>query len=131
MAELHSSLALLLIGAVLAMAVALHAMPVPERVRRAARLLTVVLVAQAAVGYTQYFTHLPPLLVELHVLGATSLVIGVTQFLLVLSGHPRTELSDGPEPVPDEGADQVPGAAPGSLPEQLSAGHPEGAGVNG
>jgi len=35
-----------------------------------------VLVAQAAVGYTQYFTHLPALLVEVHILGATALVIG-------------------------------------------------------
>ena len=59
MAELHSSLALLLVGVALALAVALHAIDVPERVRRAARILMVVLVAQAAVGYTQYFTHLP------------------------------------------------------------------------
>ena len=29
----------------------------------------VVMVAQAAVGYTQYFTHLPALLVEVHLLG--------------------------------------------------------------
>ena len=76
MAELHSTLAILLVGVTLGLAVALHAIDVPERVRRAARILVVVLVAQAAVGYTQYFTHLPALLVELHVLGATVLVIG-------------------------------------------------------
>ena len=51
----------------------------------------VVLVAQAAVGYTQYFTHLPPLLVELHVLGATVLVIGAVQLLLSLTSHPAEE----------------------------------------
>ncbi len=39
-------------------------------VRRAARILMAVMVAQAAVGYTQYFTHLPALLVEVHILGA-------------------------------------------------------------
>ena len=37
------------------------------------------MVAQAGVGYTQYFTHLPALLVEVHILGATALVIGATQ----------------------------------------------------
>ena len=53
----------------------------------------IVLVAQAAVGYTQYFTHLPAALVELHVLGATALVIGFTQFFLALTYH-------APEAIP-------------------------------
>lgn len=85
MAELHSTLALFLIGVVLSLAVALHALDVPERVRKAARMLVVVLVLQAVVGYTQYFTHLPAALVEVHELGATALVIGVVQFFLALS----------------------------------------------
>ncbi len=89
MAELHSSLALLLVGLTLGIAVALHAMAVPERVRRSARILCLVLVGQAAVGYTQYFTHLPAALVEVHVLGATALVVGAVQFLLSVTDHPR------------------------------------------
>ena len=59
MAELHSSLALLLVGLTIGLVVGLHMGDVPERVRRAGRVLLVVMVAQAAVGYTQYFTHLP------------------------------------------------------------------------
>ena len=59
MAELHSSLALLLIGVTIGLVVALHMGDVPERVRRSARILMAVMVAQAAVGYAQYFTHLP------------------------------------------------------------------------
>jgi cytochrome c oxidase assembly protein subunit 15 len=110
MAELHSSLAILLVGAVVALAVALHAIDVPERVRRAARVLCVVLVAQAAVGYTQYFTHLPALLVEVHVLGATSLVVGMVQFFLSLTHHPsEPSLTLKPktdaQPRPNAGAD--------------------------
>ncbi len=93
MAELHSTLALFLIGVVLSLAVLLHALDVPERVRKAGRLLVVVLVLQAVVGYTQYFTHLPALLVEVHELGATVLVIGVVQFFLALTHH-------APERVP-------------------------------
>ena len=69
MAELHSSLALLLIGVTIGLVVALHMVDVPERSAARARILLVVLVAQAAVGYTQYFTHLPALLVEVHILG--------------------------------------------------------------
>jgi cytochrome c oxidase assembly protein subunit 15 len=87
MAELHSSLALLLIGVTIGLVVALHAGDVPERVRRSARILMAVLVAQAAVGYTQYFTHLPALLVELHLVGATALVIGAVQTFLTCTYH--------------------------------------------
>ena len=87
MAELHSSLALLLIGVTIGLVVALHMGDVPERVRRAARILMVVMVAQAAVGYTQYFTHLPALLVEVHLLGATALVIGAVQTFLACTYH--------------------------------------------
>jgi cytochrome c oxidase assembly protein subunit 15 len=89
MAELHSSLAVLLVGVTLGLVVALHAMAVPERIRRAGRILCAVLVLQAVVGYTQYFTHLPAAVVELHVLGATALVIGAVRFLLAMTNHPR------------------------------------------
>ena len=89
MAELHSSLAVLLVGVTLGLVVALHAMAVPERVRRAGRILCAVMVLQAVVGYTQYFTHLPAALVEVHVLGATALVVGTVQFLLAMTDHPR------------------------------------------
>jgi heme a synthase len=88
MAELHSSLALLLVGVCVGLAVALHAMAVPERVRRGARMLCGVLFLQAAVGYTQYFTRLPAALVEVHVIGATVLVLGAVQFVLSLTDHP-------------------------------------------
>jgi cytochrome c oxidase assembly protein subunit 15 len=52
-------------------------------------LVTGLLLAQAAIGVTQYLTHVPPLLVELHVVGAVSLTIGVTQFHLRQSAHDR------------------------------------------
>ena len=88
LAELHATMALFLVGFALALAVALHAMDVPERVRRAGRILVIVLFLQAGIGYAQYFSHLPALLVELHVIGATALVVGVTQFVLALTHHP-------------------------------------------
>ena len=88
MAELHSSLALLLIGVTVGVVLALHVSDgVPERVRRSGRVLMIVMVAQAAVGYTQYFTHLPALLVEVHIVGATALVIGSVQTFLLCTYH--------------------------------------------
>jgi cytochrome c oxidase assembly protein subunit 15 len=101
MAELHSSLALLLVGVTIGFVVALHVDDVPERVRRAGRILLCVMVAQAAVGYTQYFTHLPALLVEVHVLGATALVVGAVQAFLACTFHP-------PEPVGVREAETAP-----------------------
>ena len=86
-AELHSTLAILLVGVALGLAIALHATPVPERVRRASRILCGVMIFQAAVGYTQYFTHLPALLVEVHIVGASALVIGATQTFLACTYH--------------------------------------------
>ena len=99
MAELHSSLALLLIGVTIGTVVALHVCDVPERVRRSARILMAVMVAQAAVGYTQYFTHLPALLVEVHLVGATALVIGAVQTFLACTYHAPEAL---PAPLVDE-----------------------------
>jgi heme a synthase len=101
LAELHSSLALFLIGIVLSLAVVLHALDVPERVRKAARMLVVVLVLQAVVGYTQYFAHLPAALVELHELGATVLVVGVVQFFLTLTHHAPERAPARLRAVPD------------------------------
>jgi cytochrome c oxidase assembly protein subunit 15 len=103
MAELHSSLALLLIGVTVGLAIALHAMPIPERVRRSARMLCGALGAQAVVGYAQYFSHLPVALVELHVLGATVLTAGVVRFHLTLTHHPL-ETADTTAAPPTSGS---------------------------
>ena len=87
MAELHSSLVLLLVGLTIGLIVGLHTADVPERVRKASRVLLTVMVAQAGVGYTQYFTHLPALLVEVHLLGVTVLVVGAVQCFLACTFH--------------------------------------------
>ncbi len=100
LAELHASLVMLLVGLTVGLVVGLHMADVPERVRRAGRVLLAVMVAQAAVGYTQYFTHLPAALVEVHLLGVTILVIGATQCFLACTFH-------APEVIPAAVPDQV------------------------
>ncbi len=53
-----------------------------EHLERAATGLLTVLVLQGALGYTQYFTGVPPLLVGLHVLGASLVWVAVLNLLL-------------------------------------------------
>lgn len=54
----------------------------PHAVLRRGEVLLAVLVAQAAVGYAQYFTAVPPLLVAIHVLGAVGVWIATLRLLL-------------------------------------------------
>lgn len=70
-------------------------------VDRRLRALLVVLVLQAAVGYTQYFTGVPALLVGVHVLGAASVWIAVLRVRLGLS-EPVVEAVAGARPVDAE-----------------------------
>ncbi len=118
MAELHSSLALLMVGLTVGLVVALHASGgVPSRVQRSARILLAIMVGQAAIGYTQYFTHLPALLVELHLAGATVLAIGALQTFLVCTYHPRERVGPvGPVESPGHvAAVEVEGEGSGAL----------------
>lgn len=55
-----------------------------DLVRRATALLTV-LILQGALGYTQYFTGVPPLLVGLHVLGASLVWVAVLRVALAMN----------------------------------------------
>ncbi|MGH9245554.1 MAG: COX15/CtaA family protein [Acidimicrobiales bacterium] len=57
----------------------------PAAVRRAGATLVTVLVAQAGVGYLQYFTNVPPLLVGIHVFGATLVWMALINFQLQLA----------------------------------------------
>jgi heme a synthase len=56
----------------------------PRGVHRRAQVLVAAIVGQAALGYLQYFTGVPPGLVLLHVLGATLVWIAVLRFHLGL-----------------------------------------------
>jgi cytochrome c oxidase assembly protein subunit 15 len=99
--QLHADVVFLLIGLTVALLVALYAIDSPARVRRAARDLLVIELAQGVVGYVQYFTDLPVALVLLHMLGAVlitaftaRLVWSVrgpaSEFLLAIPTEPAT-----------------------------------------
>jgi cytochrome c oxidase assembly protein subunit 15 len=69
-AQLHTDLVMLLIGLSVAFWLGLRAVPADHRAVSAARLLVAVELAQGVIGLVQYVTHLPPLLVGLHMAGA-------------------------------------------------------------
>jgi cytochrome c oxidase assembly protein subunit 15 len=102
-AEIHASFALLLIGAAGSLAIILHIVQTPERVRKTIRLFFATIVAQGVIGYTQYFTHLPSALVLVHVAGATVLVVGMTQYVASLTYHPKEERFAAAKPEALEG----------------------------
>jgi cytochrome c oxidase assembly protein subunit 15 len=62
--------------------------------------LLAVLVAQAGVGYAQYFNDIPPLLVGIHIAGATAVWAAVIAFYLGL--FTRDEPSERPAPEPSD-----------------------------
>jgi cytochrome c oxidase assembly protein subunit 15 len=101
-AWVHSLAAVLFIGLVTGLLFAIWRMDVPLPLKLGVRRLVVISLVQAGIGVTQYLTHLPALLVELHVAGAVSLTIGVTQFHLRQSAHDR-------EPGTKKGVAQVAG----------------------
>jgi cytochrome c oxidase assembly protein subunit 15 len=73
----------------------------PAAVQDRGRILLGVMVVQGIIGYTQFFTHLPPLLVGIHVLGAALVWSAVLWYFHGTSDHAR-EVVAGPgiEPAP-------------------------------
>ncbi len=70
MAQLHADVVMVLVGLTVGLVVLVYALHLAEAVRRAAVLLLAVVLAQGVVGFTQYFLHVPALLVGVHMLGA-------------------------------------------------------------
>ena len=89
--QLHADLVFLLVGLTVALLVALAATDSPGRVRRAVRDLLIVELLQGVIGYVQYFTHLPALLVVLHMAGAVLITVYTARLVWSVRG-PASEL---------------------------------------
>jgi cytochrome c oxidase assembly protein subunit 15 len=85
-AWLHADAVLLFIGLTIGISIALSASNAPLGPRRAALWVITVAAGQGAVGYLQWFTGLPWLLVAVHVLGAVLLWITVVRLRLAALG---------------------------------------------
>jgi heme a synthase len=83
-AQLHGTSVEVLLALTVATLWSMHRARVARVVLRRGELLLVVLAAQAAVGYSQYLTGDPVLLVGIHIAGATAVVIAMVAFNLGL-----------------------------------------------
>jgi cytochrome c oxidase assembly protein subunit 15 len=81
-ARLHGTVVMIFLGLVLLTCWLVWRDRAPQAVRTRLTVLLVVLVAQAGVGYAQYFSDIPPLLVGIHIAGATALWSAVVWFAL-------------------------------------------------
>jgi cytochrome c oxidase assembly protein subunit 15 len=100
-AQLHADLVMLLIGLSVAWCFALWAVGAPRATRRAGALLVAVELAQGVIGFVQYFTHLPSLLVGLHMAGACAVWTAalVTQSTSRVR-EPAPAAAEAPVPAP-------------------------------
>jgi heme a synthase len=80
--QLHTDAVFLLLGLTVAVVVVVRTAGAPELVRRAATTLLAVELAQGVIGFVQYFTGLPVVLVAFHLLGAAVLSAAMTWLLV-------------------------------------------------
>ncbi|MFJ4896166.1 heme A synthase [Streptomyces sp. NPDC088727] len=106
-AQLHADLAWVVVALTVALWFVLKAVDAPVGPLHRARDLFLILMAQGVIGYVQYFTDTPEILVGLHMFGSCLVWIGVVRVLLSQRERPV----DTP---------QVPGPA-AELPEPATA----------
>ena len=100
--QAHADVVFLLLGLTIALVFALRAVSAPRAAVRAAVVLLVVELAQGLIGFVQYFTHLPVLLVGAHMLGASLVWTSTLAVLWSLRERPlgvRGTIPAGLEPV--------------------------------
>ncbi|WP_376771286.1 COX15/CtaA family protein [Streptomyces boluensis] len=89
--KLHAVLAWIVVSLTFALWFVLKAVDAPKGPLNRTRDLFLILLAQGAIGYVQYFTDLPELLVGAHMLGSCLVWIAVVRVLLALRERPRSE----------------------------------------
>ncbi len=94
MSRVHALAVWVFCGVLAVILVALWRTGAPAAVRRSGIVLAAVTLAQGLIGYVQYFTGLPALLVGLHMLGAGLLTAALTWFLASLRTRAQATLLD-------------------------------------
>jgi cytochrome c oxidase assembly protein subunit 15 len=98
-AKLHAVLAWIVVTLTFALWFILKAVDAPRGPLLRTRELFFVLLAQGALGYVQYWMHLPELLVGLHMLGSCVMWIAVLRVLLSLRERPLDDPSSQAAPA--------------------------------
>lgn len=84
MAQLHADAVWVLVGVTVGLLALMYAVHAPAVATRAVLVLLGIELAQGIIGYTQYFLHVPPLLVALHMFGACLVWIAALRALLIV-----------------------------------------------
>jgi hypothetical protein len=100
----------------------------PSSVLDRARVLVALMVVQGAIGYTQYFSHLPALLVGVHVFGAAVVWVAMLWFYDGLTHHGgdrrRADADSGgianTVPVPDGTANTLADGMANTVPDGMA-----------
>jgi heme a synthase len=100
LSQLHADLVFLFVGLTVGLLYAVRAAGRPATVRRAVLTLLVVELTQGTIGFVQYFTDLPVVLVGFHLLGAALVSASATWMLLVVRETPlqTARTTAGPHP---------------------------------
>lgn len=93
LSQLHTDFVFLLLGLSVALVLVLRSTDAPRRLRDAATALLVVELAQGGIGFVQYFTGLPVVLVTLHLLGAALTAAAMTWVLVGTRERPAVAAS--------------------------------------
>jgi len=98
-ARVHSVIVIVFLAVAIVTVLVAHRDGAPRAFRNRLTALLVVLVAQMGVGYAQYFSDIPPLLVGIHLAGAAA-VWTATVWVYVGCFERRVQPADRPEPSP-------------------------------
>jgi cytochrome c oxidase assembly protein subunit 15 len=93
--RVHAVLVWILLGLTLTALWLAHRSGASRTVERRGRVLVAAIVAQGAIGYAQYFSGVPPLIVGLHVAGSIAVWVAVLRFHLGLFAHPEPASDPG------------------------------------
>jgi cytochrome c oxidase assembly protein subunit 15 len=120
MTRIHAEIVLTSVALLVVLLWVLWRSDAPARQQDNGRILLSVMVVQGIIGYTQFFTHLPAVLVGIHVLGATMVWATVLWFHHGLSDHPTEAAGEPLEGEADSG-EPLPAVAagPDAVPEPV------------
>ncbi|HEX3460052.1 MAG TPA: COX15/CtaA family protein [Acidimicrobiales bacterium] len=111
MTRIHAEIVIATVVAVLVLLWVLWRSDAPASVQNAGRVVVMVMIAQGVIGYTQFFTHLPPVLVGVHVLGASLVWATVLWFHHQMSVHAPEMTPDHPDLAPPGSGHHAPASA--------------------
>ncbi|MFJ5258903.1 heme A synthase [Streptomyces sp. NPDC088387] len=97
--KLHAVLAWIVVTLTFALWFVLKAVDAPKATLARTRELFLILLAQGAIGYVQYFTDLPEVLVGAHMFGSCLVWIGTLRVLLALRERPESGVAEVPVPA--------------------------------